>query len=136
MNKHNGFTLVELMIVVAIIGIIGAVGFPSYDSYMKKGKRADAKVGLTKLADKQERYYLQNNTYTIDVADLNTSATSDEGYYTFSMAAAPAGLVSGYTLTATQVADTDTDCKTMSLTSTGLKTSTNTGGVDSSDICW
>ena len=59
MKKQNGFTLIELMIVVAIIGVLSAIAYPSYQSYMKKSARADAKVGLTKLADKQERFYLQ-----------------------------------------------------------------------------
>ncbi len=50
--------------VVAIIGIISAIAYPSYDKYMKKSRRSDAKVALTKIVDREERFYLQNNTYT------------------------------------------------------------------------
>lgn len=126
MKKYNGFTLIELMIVVAIIGIISAIAYPSYDSYMKKSKRADAKVGLSKIADKQERFYLQNNTYTTSfaAAGLNTSNISEEGYYTFSITSA--NLISGFVATATAIAGksqaNDTGCTVMTLSSTGLKT--------------
>ena len=125
MKKQYGFTLIELMIVVAIVGVLSAIAFPSYNSYMKKSARADAKVGLTKLADKQERFYLQNNTYTtaFTAAGLNTSTTSEEGYYEFSITSSD--LVSGFTLIATAVANksqaNDTGCTVMKLSSTGVK---------------
>lgn len=124
MKKYNGFTLIELMIVVAIIGIMSAIAYPSYTSYMKKSARADAKVGLVKLADKQERFYLQNNSYTATIADLGiTSSVSEEGYYSFSIASAD--LVSGFVLTATAVTGksqvNDTGCTVMTLSSTGVK---------------
>ena len=136
MKKYNGFTLIELMIVVAIIGVISAIAYPSYSSYMKKARRADAKVGLSKLADRQERFYLQNNTYTdlFTAAGLNTSQTSEEGYYKFSI---PSADVNGFVITATALTgqSTDIDCKTMSLSSTGLKTATaGTGGDENK--CW
>ena len=67
---QSGFTLIEMMIVVAIIGIISAIAIPSYTSYLKKARRADAKVSLTKMADAQERWYLQKSTYTNSVADV------------------------------------------------------------------
>lgn len=126
MNKQNGFTLIELMIVVAIIGVLSAIAFPSYQSYMKKSARADAKVGLSKLADKQERFYLQNNTYTTSftATGLNTSLTSEEGYYEFTITSDD--LVSGFLLTATAVSTksqaNDTDCTVMTLSSTSVKT--------------
>ncbi|MDT8451239.1 MAG: type IV pilin protein [Gammaproteobacteria bacterium] len=126
MKKHTGFTLIELMIVVAIIGIMSAIAYPSYTSYMKKSARADAKVGLAKLADKQERYYLQNNTYTTSFAStgLNTSSVSQEGYYNFTITSADP--VSGFLLTATAVAGksqaNDAGCDVLTLSSTGVKT--------------
>lgn len=125
MKKQYGFTLIELMIVVAIIGVLSAIAYPSYQSYMKKSGRADAKVGLLKLSDKQERFYLQNNTYTtaFTAAGLNTSTTSEEGYYTFTITSDD--LVSGFTLIATAVANksqaNDTGCTVMKLSSTSAK---------------
>lgn len=131
-NRVKGFTLIELMIVVAIIGIISAIAYPSYDKYMKRSRRADAKVGLSNIVDREERYYLQNNTYTtaLDNTGLNlknatsaASATSDEGYYRFTVAAPTP--TSGYTAVAVAVAGmpqaSDAGCLIMSLNSAGVK---------------
>jgi type IV pilus assembly protein PilE len=137
MKKNSGFSLIELMIVVAIIAIVGAIAMPSYDSYMKKGRRADAKVGLLKVADKQERYYLQNNTYAANTALLGLTDPwiSDEGYY--SIAVDTGADASGFTLTATAqgAQSDDTDCETMSLSSTGAETAT-AGSGGNADRCW
>ena len=138
MKKQNGFTLIELMVVVAIIGVLSAIAYPSYQSYMKKSARADAKVGLSKLADKQERFYLQNNTYTtaFTSAGLNTSSVSEEGYYDFTISSTD--LVSGFIITATPVTGksqaNDTGCTVMTLSSTGAKTP-NGPEPDTKD-CW
>ena len=137
MNKVKGFSLVELMVVIAIIGIISAIALPSFDRYMKKGRRADAKVGLSKVADKQERYYLQNNIYGSDTSKLGLTNPwiSDEGFY--SIVVDSGADASGFTLTATaQDAQLkDLDCQTMSLSSTGAKTATAGTGGDAT-TCW
>lgn len=62
-KRAAGFTLVELMIVVAIIGILAAIAYPSYIDSVRKGKRADGRAALTSLLQQQERYFTQNNTY-------------------------------------------------------------------------
>ena len=126
-ERQTGFTLIELMIVIAIIGIISAVAFPSYSSYMTKSRRADAKITLTKMADAQERWYLQNSIYTADVDDIGGD-TSPDGNYTMDIAS---GDINGYVMTATATADqsNDTTCLVFTLASTGLKTATNTN-------CW
>ena len=138
MKKYNGFTLIELMIVVAIIGVISAVAYPSYDGYMKKTRRADAKVGMSKIADKQERFYLQNNTYTDSFAatGLNTGNVSDEGYYKFTISSPD--FVNGFIVTATAISgrpqDGDTGCTTMTLSSTGAKEPN--GDPSTEKDCW
>lgn len=123
MRKNQGFTLIELMIVVAIIGILTAIAAPSYTEYLREAGRRDAMVGLQTIADRQERYYLQNNTYTTVLTDLNASSTSDQGLYTFKMTSADA---SGFEISAAAIASeaqiNDTGCTTMTLSSTGVKT--------------
>ena len=61
--NQKGFTLIEVMIVVAIIGILAAVAYPSYVDSIRKGKRAEARAALMNLLQQQERYFTQNNTY-------------------------------------------------------------------------
>lgn len=133
-NAQAGFTLIELIIVVAIIGIISAVAFPSYTSYMKKSRRADAKIALTKMADAQERWYLQNSTYTSTVANVG-GADSPDGYYTMAITSAD---VNAYVMSATAKSDgaqaDDTQCEAFVLSSLGTKTATGSTGDQSK--CW
>ena len=62
-KRIAGFTLVELMILVAIVGILAAIAYPSYIESVRKGKRAEGRAALTSLLQQQERYFTQNNTY-------------------------------------------------------------------------
>lgn len=151
MNNAKGFSLIELMIVVAVIGIVGAIAMPSYDNYMLKSRRAEAKAGLAEVADRQERYYLQASEYTDDFGAnfLNISNETEEGYYIITVALSSSN--QSYTLTATaqgsQVNDTTTgagDCTVMTLNSVGLKTAPNAedplgddlGGTEVIPDCW
>ncbi len=78
----RGVTLLELMIVVVIIGILTAIAYPSYRQYAAKAKRNEAKAALLQIATLQERFYLQNNTYTENMTNLGFSTPSD--HYTSS----------------------------------------------------
>ena len=69
-ERARGFTLVELMIVVAIIALIATIGFPTYRDSVQKSKRAEAKSRLLQIAQLQERYFTQNNTYTTSLTTL------------------------------------------------------------------
>lgn len=108
MRHSHGFTLIELMIVVAIVAILAMVAYPSYQDSVRKGRRAEAKRGLAELQVLQERHRTNNTTYASPGA--LTPPTSD--YYTFSI---KTGSVSatGYTLEADpksgQAADTSCD---------------------------
>ena len=63
MKPQNGFTLIELMIVVVVIAILGAIGYPSYVDYVTRGKLAQATSGLSDGRVKLEQYFQDNRTY-------------------------------------------------------------------------
>jgi len=90
MRKYmRGVTLMELMIVVVIISILAAIAYPSYRQYVARAKRNEAKAGLLQIATLQERFYLQNNTYTTDLTNLGftvaANAPSETGTYVFNV---------------------------------------------------
>jgi type IV pilus assembly protein PilE len=117
---RHGFTLIELMIVVAVIGILAAIAYPSYQDSLRKSRRADAYTSLLSLQMDQEKYRANNTTYAADIATLGSSATSDEGYYTIAITASSA---SGFTATASAVTGTsqagDTGCGTITINQNG-----------------
>lgn len=66
----QGFTLIEMMIVVAIIGILAAVAYPSYAEHVKRGNRSEGQALLSDIAAAQERYYSQNNRYITATGEI------------------------------------------------------------------
>ncbi len=82
-KKHRvfGFTLIELMIVVAIVGILSAIAVPQYQGYVQKGRRAAAQAFLLQVAQREQQYFLDNRTYAPSLTDLNVSMTSDVSPY-------------------------------------------------------
>ena len=70
MHKMRGITLIELMIVVVIIGIMAAIAYPNYREFVARANRNEAKAALLRIATNQERFYLQNNSYTCDMTRL------------------------------------------------------------------
>jgi len=66
----KGFTLIELMTVVAIIGIIAAIAVPQYGSYVKRADRLNAISAIQKLASEQQRFRIQNNVYATTLTQL------------------------------------------------------------------
>ena len=73
-RQRKGFTLIELMVVVAVIAVLAAIAFPQYASYRVKSMNAATKSSLHQLAKAQEDYYLSAETYTVNRASL-TNAT-------------------------------------------------------------
>ena len=68
-----GFTLIELMIVVAVIAILGAIAYPSYQDYVRKGKRAEGRAALLRTAQLLERWYSDKSTYATTPATAPTA---------------------------------------------------------------
>jgi len=129
----QGFTLVELMIVVAIIGILGAISMSFYGNYITDANRTDGRMALTETATSLEKCKSLYSIYNSANCNVTFPVTSDEGLYTVAATA-----ISGpaFLLTATPVAGAyqagDTDCTTLTLTSTGIEggTGANVGK------CW
>jgi type IV pilus assembly protein PilE len=84
-GRARGFTLIELMIVVAIIAIIAAVALPSYFGSVRKSRRADAIARISQVQQAQERWRANNATYGT-LANAGVPSTVAGGYYTLSVA--------------------------------------------------
>ena len=73
-KNQKGFTLIELMIVVAIIGILAAVAIPAFMDYMKKGKRSEAELNLNAIGKSGKTYYVENSQFPQTAAALTPAA--------------------------------------------------------------
>jgi type IV pilus assembly protein PilE len=145
-----GFTLIELMIVVAVIGVLAAVALPSFLDSIRKGRRADAVAALTQVQQAQERWRANRGSYADNAAmstappdGLGVDATTVNGYYTLELSDVSAA---GYTVTATAKSGTlqasDSACQKLVLRLAGgnifYSSVDGSGNADSTDAkrCW
>lgn len=103
MKKNRGFTLIEMLVVVAIVAILAAIVYPSYQNQLRKAHRADAQSAMMDLANREQQYLLDARSYAVGstaLTSLNVSLPSDvTNFYAISIAAG-AGTPS-YVITAT-----------------------------------
>ena len=144
-NAQRGFSLIELMIVVAIVAIISAFAYPSYQRYVIKAKRSVAQNALLQVADRQQQFFMDNKRFAADVTNLGfpaspyvvddngtpTVASDGDAVYSLSLSN-----VTATTWTATAAPlngqlSRDTYCGSLTITQTGAK-----GKSGTSDECW
>jgi type IV pilus assembly protein PilE len=144
-DQARGFTLIEMMIVVAIIAILAAIVYPSYIRYVVRSNQQAARSMLYAVADRQEQFFLDNKSYAADLSTLGydddtiylgrdgqLSGASEENLtYLLSITDSTA---TTYTIVAEPMyvqAERDTQCAELSLTSTGQRDASGGG-----DKCW
>ena len=144
MRKQQGFTLIELMIVVAVVALLAGIAFNAYTSQVRKSRRAEARQVLSDYATRQEKYRSNNATYGT-LANINGVAAPAGGFYTYAVtfpstgtcpSGANRGNANSYILTAdnTGAQANDSECATIVLTNNcGTITKTSTGG---GTACW
>lgn len=126
--SQKGFTLIELMIVVAVIGILASIAVPSYTDYVKRGKAAEATSTLADLRVKMEQYFQDNHTY-VGGPCAPTAGTVKYFAYACTVATATA-----YTIGATPVSGQGMTGFAFSIDQNNAKTSTFDGTTGAT--CW
>ena len=136
--SERGFTLLEVMIVVAILAILTAIAVPSYQESIRRGHRSEARAALLQAAQFMERVRTERNSYapgTVIPALPGSLAQLPVGgvaRYTLSVTAATA---TTYTVVATPAGVMSGDvCGGLSVDQTGLRTFS--GGSGTMSLCW
>ncbi len=148
-RTQQGFSLIELMVVVAILAIIAVVAIPSYRNHVVRSNRANAESFMHQVASKQEQIMLDMRSYQAVAATANFGNPPGAGATAGLNLPAPANVVTNYTITVTVTAgppptylitatpnnppQNDLLCTTLTLDNTGAKGATPAAN---SQLCW
>ena len=137
--QHRGFTLIELIIVLAISSILVVIAYPTYQHYLTRHRRLDAQIALLDLANRMEQFYSVEKTYQSAEEHVFTANGFDEEWYTLSITSATND---SYTLAASPTPTqsfNDTVCQSLTIDNLGRKNiapglkGVPTGAIDQ---CW
>ena len=136
-NTQEGFTLIELMIVVAIIGILASIALPAYNEYILRAKLTEGLNALSESKVKMEQSFQDNRRYatTSGGTTCPASAIVSTGLKYFTVSCAVTAATDIFTITATGIAGTPTASFTYTVTPTA-KATTSTKWSTTSTTCW
>jgi type IV pilus assembly protein PilE len=141
-NRMQGITLVELLTVLVIVAILSSVAVANYRQYVLRSNRTDATGALLRIQVAEEKFFLQNNTYTTNAtaappAGLGVSSPTTNGFYTLAVTADPNStnnIATSFlaTATATGSQTKDTSCLTLTINDQGQRGSSPSA----TSTCW
>jgi type IV pilus assembly protein PilE len=137
-QRNRGFTLIELMVVLAIVGVLASLALPSFQSQIRKARRIDAQTSLQRIQLEQVRWRSHHDTYALNLNDLGLTSSSGQAYFQLNISEATSD---GFIAMASALGDqaNDTDCQRMQLrllnTATVSLTSGNAAQNDA-PRCW
>lgn len=138
--RHGGFTLIELMIVVAIVGILATIAYPSYQDFVRRAARAEARAAMLHMAQLQERNFSDRGAYVAVASGPLTDgwqsanwSGSNYGSRKYDVTAAVGNPADTFTITATPANGfNDPTCGNLTLASNGTRGST----AGDAAACW
>lgn len=137
-KSAGGFTLIELIVTVSIIIILASIAVPSYRNHVLRSNRSDAMAALTRIAAAQEKFYLQNNSYTAslgaDGLDLEFRPDLSERYDVGIAAADRDSFLARATAIKSQAGDTD--CSVFQLDEQGRRHAEDETSAVTTEKCW
>lgn len=147
MHKERGFTLLELMMVVAIVSILAAIAIPAYSDYLQRSRRSEAKSALGQVVAAEEKHFLANGSYSTDLTQLPGSGLknivagppstgqTENGHYRLDVINDAQGWrVRAVAISSSQLADTD--CRSLLLNFNGTRSAFASDNSNSTGTCW